>query len=291
VAYPRAGRGRARSQTRPFKLDRPSNFSRFRIEFGGTAVRLAEVELLTTEKRAAMPLEADVEGGVGEAGSTVQSNVKLANWGDAPLRSELTETVPDRWTVAPTPAPFSPIASGDSQTVTLDVTIPADAELGSYPIEVVATSRRATAKASGNVNVIGDVIEFTPFTPAEEPWLFDAGASQQNGEVYDGHARFADGERYFVYCFPIGDDVTGGSLRLDLQAEYLVQPSTDGATWTTVLGETRRITDGSNRGWQELDVADLAQPGEALNVRIADSFPDDGWGGWLARLRLELQTG
>jgi NPCBM-associated, NEW3 domain of alpha-galactosidase len=161
VAYPRAGRGRARSQTRPFKLDRPSNFSRFRIEFGGTAVRLAEVELLTTEKRAAMPLEADVEGGVGEAGSTVQINVKLANWGDAPLRSELTATVPDRWTVAPTPAPFSPIASGDSQTVTLDVTIPADAELSSYPIEVVATSRRATAKASGNVNVIGDVIEFT----------------------------------------------------------------------------------------------------------------------------------
>jgi hypothetical protein len=57
-----------------------------------------------------------------------------------------------------------------------------------------------------------------------------------------------------------------------------------------VLEETRRITDGSNRGWQELDVSDLADPGETLYVRIADSFPEDGWGGWLARLRLELQT-
>ena len=35
---------------------------------------------------------------------------------------------------------------------------------------------------------------------------------------------------------------------------------------------------------------DLAEPGETLYVRIADSFPDDGWGGWLARLRLELTT-
>jgi hypothetical protein len=57
-----------------------------------------------------------------------------------------------------------------------------------------------------------------------------------------------------------------------------------------VLEETRRITDGSNEGTRELDVMDLAEPGEELYVRIADSFPDDGWGGWLARLRLELTT-
>jgi hypothetical protein len=57
-----------------------------------------------------------------------------------------------------------------------------------------------------------------------------------------------------------------------------------------VLEETRRITDGSNRGWQELDVNDLVDPGETLYVRIADSFPEDGWGGWLARLRLELES-
>ena len=141
------------------------------------------------------------------------------------------------------------------------------------------------------MHVVGDVVEFTPGTDAEGPWLFDAGGSQLNGEVYDGRARFADNERYFVYRFPIGEDVTGGTLRLDLQAEFLVQASTDGETWDTVLEETRRITDGSNRGWQELDLSELAEPGDTLYIRIADSFPEDGWGGWLARLRLEQQTG
>ena len=280
-----------RSQTRPFKLDRPGNFSRFRFEFTGAAVRLAEVELLTSDKPPDRPLEADVESAVGGPGDTVPVNVKLANWGDAPLSGEITATVPDGWTVKPSPAPFGPIASGESQTVTLDVTIPTGAELGSYPIAIEATSQRTGAKATGTVSVVGDVVEFTPGTAAEEPWLFDPGASQLDGEVYDGRARFADNDRYFVYRFDIGDDVTGGPLRLDLQAEYLVQVSSDGQSWRTVLEETRRITDGSNRGWQELNLSELASPGETLYPRIADSFPEDGWGGWLARLRLERQTG
>jgi predicted alpha-1,2-mannosidase len=279
-----------RSQTRPFKLDRPSEFSRFRIEFGA-AVRLAEVELLANEKPVVSPLVAEVRNGVAEAGGTAQVAVKLTNEGSSPLSGSVTATVPAGWTVEPAATPFGPIAGGQSQTVTLNVKVPLGTELGSYPIAVTATSSRATAKAAGTVHVVGDVVEFTPGTPAEEPWLFDADASQLNGAVYDGHARFADNERYFVYRFPIGADVTGGTLRLDLQAEFLVQASTDGQTWRTVLEETRRITDGSNRGWRELDVLDLADPGETLYLRIADSFPDDGWGGWLARLRLELQTG
>jgi predicted alpha-1,2-mannosidase len=279
-----------RSQTRPFKLDRTSPFSRVRIEFGDGTVDLAEVEFLTTEKRADAPLEIDVEKAVGEPGNTAVQ-VKLTNWGDAPLSGAVTATVED-WTVEPESAPFGPIAGGGgSQTVTLNVSIPGDAELGSYPIAVTATSKRTTAKAAGTLNVVGDVVEFTPGTAAEEPWLFDAGGSQLDGEVYDGRARFADNGRYFIYRFPIGADVTGGTLRLDLQAEFLVQVSTDLEHWDPVLEETRRITDGSNRGWRELDVSDLAGPGETLYLRIADSFPDDGWGGWLARLRLELQKG
>jgi hypothetical protein len=61
-----------------------------------------------------------------------------------------------------------------------------------------------------------------------------------------------------------------------------------------VLREEQEIRDLSTRdenAWRELDVAALADPGETLYLRIADSFPADGWGGWLARLRLELQTG
>jgi len=280
-----------RSQTRPFKLGAAGSHSHYRIEFAGAApVTLAEVELLTTEERAARPLEVEAAGDVARAGETATVSVEVFNWGDASQSGQVTASAPAGWSVEPASAPFGPIGNGESDTVTFDVTVPAGTELGTYPIAITATSPSATAKGSANVNVVGDVVEFTPGTPAEEPWLFDAGGSQLNGEVYDGRARFADNERYFIYRFPIRAGTTGGTLRLDLQAEYLVQASTDGENWATVLEETRRITDGSNRGWQELDVADLADPGETLYVRIADSFTEDGWGGWLAQLRLELQT-
>ena len=90
-----------RLQTRPFKLDRPSNFSHFRIEFADAAVTLAEVEFLTTERRAPTPLAVEVGDGVAEAGGTAPVEVKLTNEGNAPLSGEVTATVPEGWTVEP----------------------------------------------------------------------------------------------------------------------------------------------------------------------------------------------
>jgi hypothetical protein len=58
-----------------------------------------------------------------------------------------------------------------------------------------------------------------------------------------------------------------------------------------VLEEARRVADGSDESTYRLDVMKIADPAETLHVRIADSFPGAGWGGWLARLRLERQTG
>jgi predicted alpha-1,2-mannosidase len=269
-----------RLQTRPFKLDRARSYEHYRIEFGGSAVRLAEVELLTEEERAATPLELEATGGAVRPGQTVQVNATVFNWGDASQSGEVTASAPEGWTVTPASAPFGPIGRGESDELTFDVAVPAGTELGTYAIELVANG---SARVSANVTVVGDVVEFAPNTAAEEPWLFDADGSQ-----FDGRGRFADNERYFVYRFPIREDATGGTLSLLLRAEFLVQVSNDGTSWRTVLEETRPITDGSNEGPRELDVMDLVEPGETLYVRIADSFPEDGWGGWLARLRLEL---
>jgi hypothetical protein len=278
-----------RLQTRPFKLDRSGSYRHYRIDFGGDPVRLAEVELLTNDARAATPLEVEAAGNVVRPGQTTTVTATVSNWGDGSLSGQVTASAPAGWTVTPTSAAFGPLARGQSHEATFQVTVPAGTAVGDYPIELRATSAGVPdARATANVNVVGDVVEFTPGTQAEAPWLHDAGGSQLNGEVYDGRARFADNASHFVYRFPIRADATGGTLRLDLQAEFLVQVSSDGSTWRTVLEETRRITDGSNRGWRELDVNDLAEPGETLYLRIADSFPDDGWGGWLARLRLEL---
>ncbi|HYJ67072.1 MAG TPA: GH92 family glycosyl hydrolase, partial [Nocardioidaceae bacterium] len=280
-----------RVQTRPFRVTRPGAYSDYRIEFtDGTAVRLSEVELLSSEKPLTSPLTVEVSGGVAVAGSTTPVDVTVSNSGGR-ASGQVALTVPDGWSVDPAGVDFGPIDQGESETVTFDVTVPADAQPGGYEIEAAVTSNQGSTWALGSAQVIGDTIEFTPGTQAEVPWLFDADGSQLDGEVFDGNARFTDNGAYAIYRFPLPSDVTGGTLTLDLHNQFLIQASTDGQSWQTVLEETQHVTDGSNRGERSLDLAELTGDSDVLYVRLADSQPDDGWGGWLAHVRLEMQRG
>jgi hypothetical protein len=138
--------------------------------------------------------------------------------------------------------------------------------------------------------VIGDTIEFTPGTAAETPWLVDADGSQLDGEIHNGRGRFADNGSRFTYRFDLPADVIGGTLTLEIGNEYLVEVSTDGQQWRTVLREDRQIHDLSNLGdpMQTLDLNDLRAGGRTLYVRVGDSKTDDGWGGWLGHLTMEM---
>jgi len=91
-----------------------------------------------------------------------------------------------------------------------------------------------------------------------------------------------------VYRFDLPADVTGGTLSLDIGNQFLVQASTDGQSWSTVLREDREIRDLSNRAWRDLDLSALRGGGRTVYLRVADSFPADGWGAWLARTKLAL---
>ncbi len=281
-----------RSQTRPFKLARPGTYSYYRIEItsngGLAATTLAEVELLTKEKPS--PLTAKVQGSVAGAGETVPVRVTVSNSGDAPAGGEVSLTGPQGWTISPTTAGFGPVAGGASETVTFNVSVPAGTAPGDYPVGAVVTSKVGTTAAGGFVHVAGDVIAFTPFTPAEEPWLYEPDGSQADGSVFDGNARFADGNAHFTYRFDLPSTVTGGTLTLDIGNQFLVQVSPDNQTWRTVLQETLTGDTGlRNRAERPLDLNDLRGQSRTLYVRIADSHTEDGWGGWLARLRLEMQ--
>ena len=237
-----------RPQTRPFKLDRPSNFSRFRIEFADAAVTLAEVELLTTEKRAPAPLSAEVVNGVAEAGGTASVGVKLRNDGSAPLSGEVTATVPEGWTVEPPPTPFGPLAPGASETAHVERRRARGdagrAAIRSRDRDLAARDRRghrhrARGRRHGRVHP-GD---------------------RRRGAVAGRRRRLAAQRRRLrrpralrrqraLLRLPLPDsteDVTGGTLEPGHRHEFLVQASTDGESWRTVLEETRRITDGSNR--------------------------------------------
>jgi len=67
--------------------------------------------------------------------------------------------------------------------------------------------------------------------------------------------------------------------------------SPDNQTWTMVLEATGLTGDTglTNRAERSLDLNDLRGESRTLYVRISDNYPPDGWGGWLARLRLEMQ--
>jgi predicted alpha-1,2-mannosidase len=282
-----------RSQTRPFKLTRPGNYSYYRLEVtangGAASTTLAELELLNNDKPST--LQVKVPGAVAGAGENAAVDVVVSNNGDAPASGQIAFTSSEGWNVSPATAAFGPVRSGSSQTVTFHVAVPAGTEPGDYAVQAVVTSKRGTGAASGFIHVTGDVIEFTPFTPAEQPWLFDADGSQSDGSVFDGHARFADGNNHFTYKFDLPADLSDGTLTLDIGNQYLVQVSPDNQTWTTVLEATGLTGDTGlmNRAERSLDLNDIRGGSHTLYVRVSDDYPPDGWGGWLAHVRLELQ--
>ena len=188
------------------------------------------------------------------------------------------------WKVEPASAAFGPLANGESKTFELQVSVPAGTAAGSYPVRVTVSSDQGTAKAAGSITVIGDHVEFTPATDAEAPWLFDSDGSQ-----FDGLGRFTDGGTHATYRFELPADLQGGSLTLDLANQFLVETSTDNQTWTTRLREDAPVRDRGNRAKRTLDLNALRAGGRTVYVRLADSQPDDGWGGWLARVELVLQ--
>jgi predicted alpha-1,2-mannosidase len=280
-----------RSQTRPFALDKAGEYTRFRIEFTKPAsgpTTLSEVEFLSDRPIPPSPLVAHAEGTAARAGNMVEIPVTLSNAGDQSLTGAVTATAPSGWTVSPDSVPFGPLAAGASQTVRVNVTVPAGAAEGSYSIRITARSDRGNARATASVQVIGNTIEFTPGTDAERPWLSDPDGSQLDGAIHDGNSRFADNGSHFTYRFDIPPGVTGGTLTLEIGNEFLVDVSPDNATWRNVLKETSEEHDLNNRTERTLDLADLAGGASTLYVRIGDSFPSDGWGGWLGHLRLQF---
>jgi hypothetical protein len=278
-----ARRVRWRPQTRPFEIAHPGAYEHYRLSATG---KLAEVELLNREPADSSTLLLDIDSATAVSGGTTDVHVTLSNYGDASASGQAVVSAPAGWTVDPQSAAYGPIAPGESASLTFHVSVPTDAQAGSYPLKLTA----GDAHAGGSVTVIGNTIEFTPDTPAEAPWLFEPDGSQLDGAVNDGHGRFADGGNHYTYRFELPADVTGGSLTIDIGAEYLVRVSSDNQTWREIARDTERITDRSNQGeLPPFDLAELLQGAHTLYLRFDDSFPDDGWGAWLAHVKLELQ--
>jgi predicted alpha-1,2-mannosidase len=274
-----------RSQTRPFALRRPGTYAQYRIVTG--AATLGEVELLERAPADTSALVTEAEGAVASAGETVPVRLTVANFGEEPASGEVTASAPEGWTVTPGTASFGPLAAGESQTLEFQVAVPEGAEPGNHAVRFSAGSLRDAA----TVAVVGDRIEFAPGSDAEAPWLFASDGSQLDGDVPDGRARFTDGNTTATYRFRLPADVQGGTLTLRIGAEFVVHASTDGETWEEVLRHTGHEHNLANLGNRTLDLNALRKGGRDVYLRLGDSFPEDGWGGWLARVTLAMERG
>jgi hypothetical protein len=264
--------------------DEHPNVFDWRTQASALSVLTGNVPLLTplASLAATMSPAQPVVMPAASGNTTIPVELSSSATGFFPLLALASVDAPSGWTATPRAAllPLQPRGNATpvSRTLPLKVTVPASATDGHHMVTVnlVAAGLRFTTQADV---LIAHKIDFDTGTVDENPWLFDAGGSQSNGV----QNRFADGNAHFTYRLPFPADTTSAHVTLTIDAEYLVQASSDNVTWTTVAQETRPVTDGSNKGDQTIDLTPFLGSGaggsKPVYLKVSDSFPNDGWGG------------
>ena len=214
--------------------------------------------------------------------TTIPVQLSSSATGFFPLFALASVEAPSGWSVTPRSSLVRLQPHGNavpvSSTLPLTIKVPGTATDGHHTVtaNLVAAGLRFSTQADV---LIAHSINFDTGTVDENPWLFDPANSQSNGV----QNRFADGNAHFTYRFPFPSDTTSAQVTLTIDAEFLVQVSSDNQTWTTVLQETRPITDGSNKADRTIDLTPYLTTGadgsKPVYLKVSDSFPNDGWGG------------
>lgn len=220
------------------------------------------------------------------AASVQKLTVKVVATAPGEARVNVSAQGPAGWTVTPSATDLTLDSSGvpAQGAVALNVTVPAGAPDGSYEVAATVSSAGVPAVRAVATVQVAHSIDFDTGTPAELSWLSDAGGSQIGGVG----ERYADNNRYFVYRFPLPAETTGGTVTLTIDNQFVVQASSDGQTWTTVFTESQPIRDGSNKGDRSIDMAPYLGTDKTVYIRVADSFPADGWGGRVTHVNATL---
>jgi predicted alpha-1,2-mannosidase len=220
------------------------------------------------------------------AGATTKLNLAVLATVPGSARVQVDVTGPSGWAVTPTSAVIT-LASGGiplQQSVPVTVSAPMGVADGDYPVTATVSSKGVASVSAVATIRVAHAIDFDTGTAAEQPWLYDADGSQSAGP---GN-RFADNDHYFVYRFPLPADTTNASVTLSIDEEFVVQVSSDGQNWTTVLQETRQITDGSNKADRTIDITPFLGADKTVYVKVSDSFPQDGWGGRVSHVKVTV---
>jgi predicted alpha-1,6-mannanase (GH76 family) len=223
--------------------------------------------------------------------SSVRTEVEVAATSDGrPVRADVQVSAPDGWTADPARSRVRLSPSGDGTparaSVPLDVTVPANAPDGSYPLTVRVSAGPGLGYTTRVTVQVASTIDFDAGSTQELAWLWDAGGS---GLSHVG-SRFADGTSHFVYRFPFPAEATSAEATLTIDNQYVVEVGPDGENWTTVLAEDEPVRDGSNKAEHTLDLTPHLGPDKAVYVRVTDAFPADGWGGGVYHVSAQFGT-
>ena len=223
--------------------------------------------------------------------SAIPMALKTSATGYLPLHVLAVIDAPVGWDVSPRATRLRLRPHGTALPVDgsmpLTLRVPSLATDGHHKVtaNVMAAGLRFSAEADV---LVAHAIDFDTGTADENPWLWDPDGSQSNGV----QNRFADGHAHFTYRFPFPSDTTSAQVTLTIDAEYVVQVSADAQHWITVLQETRRITDGSNKADQTIDLTPYLGAGSdgsrPVYLKVSDAFPDDGWGGRVYHVRANI---
>ena len=263
--------------------DHPNVFD-WRTQASALSVLIGNVPVLTplaslaATMSPAQPVIMPAASGV----TTLPINLGTSATGFFPLLALASIDTPSGWSASPRASLVRLQPHGNaipvSSSAALKVTVPSAATDGHHMItaNLVAAGLRFTTQADV---LVAHTIDFDTGTVDENPWLFDADGSQSNGV----QNRFADGNAHFTYRFPFPADTTSAHVTLTIDAEFLVQASSDNEHWTTVLQETQPVTDGSNKATRSIDLTPFLGAGadgsKPVYLKVSDAFPNDGWGG------------
>ncbi|WP_419707454.1 glycoside hydrolase family 76 protein [Promicromonospora sp. NFX87] len=226
------------------------------------------------------------------ATSSARTEVEVAatSEGRRPVRADVRVSGPRGWTVDPARSRVRLVPPGHGTparaSIPLDVTVPANAPDGSYPLTVTVTASPGLSYTTRVTIQVASTIDFDAGSTQELAWLWDAGGS---GLSHVG-SRFADGTSHFVYRFPFPAEATSAEATLTIDNQYVVQVGPDGESWTTVLTEDEPIRDSSNKADHTLDLTPHLGPDKAVYIRVTDAFPEDGWGGGVYHVAAEFGT-